>query len=156
MSEAISSHYGFIDKFLGDAIMAVFDRPHHHSADGLQAAVMMCKQLQKFNQNHRGLGLLEPIKIGIGLHTGVGIVGTLGGDRRMDSTVIGDVVNTASRIESLTKVYGCSAIASQAVMDAIKQHHPNPNYFLLRYIDFTLLRGKQKGIHLYEVVGTRE
>lgn len=156
MSEAISSHHGFIDKFLGDAIMAVFDRPHHHSADALQAAVIMRQRLQEFNQNCQTLGLQEPIKIGIGLHTGVGIVGTLGGNRRMDSTVIGDVVNTAARIEGLTKVYGCTAIASKAVIDAIQQHYPDPDYFLLRCIDFAIPRGKQKGIYLYEILGTQE
>ncbi|MDJ1169917.1 MULTISPECIES: adenylate/guanylate cyclase domain-containing protein [Roseofilum] len=155
MSEAISSHQGFIDKFLGDAIMAVFDRPHHHSSDALKAAVMMRQRLQEFNQNRQVLGLQEPIQIGIGLHTGVGIVGTLGGNNRMDSTVIGDVVNTAARIEGLTKVYGCPAIASKAVIDAIQQQYPDPDYFLLRCIDFAIPRGKQQGIYLYEILGTK-
>lgn len=156
MSEVISSHYGFIDKFLGDAIMAVFDRPHHHSADGLQSAILMRQKLQDFNDNRQGLGLSEPLKIGIGLHSGVGLVGTLGGDLRMDSTVIGDVVNTAARIERLTKVYGCTAIASKAVLDSMEQYYPDPDYFLVRCIDFAIPRGKQQGIYLYEILGTKE
>ncbi len=156
MSEVISAHHGFIDKFLGDAIMAVFDRPEFHAVDGLQAAVTLQKRLAEFNQNRHGLGLEDPLKIGIGLHTGVGIVGTLGANSRMDSTVIGDVVNTAARIEGLTKTYGCVAIASEAVISRMKEQFPNGEQFGLRWIDFIRPRGKQQGIGLYEILWDAE
>ena len=120
MSVCISANQGFIDKFLGDAIMAVFDKYECHSLNSLKAAVMMQQSLQDFNVNYQKYNLREPVKIGIGIHTGFGVIGTLGSEKRMDSTVIGDVVNTASRLESLTKTYGCSIIVSEQVISEIE------------------------------------
>lgn len=148
MNQAIARHHGFIDKYLGDAIMAVFDRDSHHSEDGLKAAIAMQETLAQFNDRRSQFNLVEPVRIGIGVHTGKGVMGTIGSDRRMDSTVIGDVVNTASRIEDLTKVYGISAIVSEALV----QRLPEPQSYHLRYIDRVALRGKQQTTGLYEVV----
>jgi len=112
MSDCISSHGGFIDKYLGDAIMAVFDQPNSHARDAIEASVAMQESLQEFNADRHKYNLSSPVNIGTGIHTGIGMIGTLGSDRRMDSTVIGDVVNTASRLENLTKIYGCQIIVS--------------------------------------------
>lgn len=120
MNQAIVVHHGFIDKFLGDAIMAVFDRPGHHAQDALSAAVMMQQSLKEFNTELAQYNLEEPLNIGIGIHTGIGMIGTVGSDRRMDSTVIGDVVNTAARLEELTKLYGLSIIASETAIAHLK------------------------------------
>lgn len=116
MNQAIAAHHGFIDKFLGDAIMAVFDRPGNHAEDALSAAVIMQQRLKEFNSDRAEYNLEEPLNIGIGIHTGIGMIGTVGSDRRMDSTVIGDVVNTAARLEELTKLYGSSIIASETAI----------------------------------------
>ncbi|MEG4232148.1 response regulator [Microcoleus sp. Pol11C3] len=113
MNDCITSHGGFIDKYLGDAIMAVFDKPNSHAMDAIEAAVAMQESLQKFNASRHKYNLTNPLYIGTGINTGIGMIGTLGSDRRMDSTVIGDVVNTASRLENLTKIYGCQIIVSE-------------------------------------------
>lgn len=116
MNDCITSHSGFIDKYLGDAIMAVFDKPNSHAMDAIQAAVAMQESLQEFNINRHKYNLEFPVNIGTGINTGIGMIGTLGSDRRMDSTVIGDVVNTASRLENLTKIYGCQIIISESAI----------------------------------------
>jgi two-component system sensor histidine kinase ChiS len=150
MNQAIVSHHGFIDKYLGDAIMAVFDRPQHHAQDAIGAAVVMRQTLIDFNTNRALFNLEHPINIGIGIHTGQGVIGTLGSDYRMDSTVIGDVVNTASRLEDLTKQYGCQVIASGAAIAQLSQ----PDLFQFRWIDRVTPRGKQQANDLYEILGT--
>ena len=190
MSVCISANQGFIDKFLGDAIMAVFDQDKCHSLNALKAAVMMQESLQDFNVDYQKYNLREPLKIGIGIHTGIGVIGTLGSEKRMDSTVIGDVVNTASRLESLTKTYGCSIIVSEQVISEIEKCQNNyqtgkPIETLYKYnslnsqenftnqtqnnqnnqssycekvyyrwIDKVKLRGKQKAVNIYELLGT--
>ena len=113
MNDCITSHGGFIDKYLGDAIMSVFDKRKSHAMDAIEAAVAMQESLQKFNASRQKFNLENPLNIGTGINTGIGMIGTLGSDRRMDSTVIGDVVNTASRLENLTKIYGCQIIVSE-------------------------------------------
>ena len=113
MNDCITSHGGFIDKYLGDAIMSVFDKPKSHAMDAIEAAVAMQESLQRFNASRQKYNLENPVNIGTGINTGIGMIGTLGSDRRMDSTVIGDVVNTASRLENLTKIYGCQIIVSE-------------------------------------------
>ncbi|MEG4213488.1 response regulator [Microcoleus sp. S13_B4] len=113
MNDCITSHGGFIDKYLGDAIMAVFDKQNSHAMDAIEAAVAMQETLQEFNASRYKYNLEFPVNIGTGINTGIGMIGTLGSDRRMDSTVIGDVVNTASRLENLTKIYGCQIIVSE-------------------------------------------
>ncbi|MEB3343505.1 response regulator [Okeania sp.] len=176
MTTSISANQGFIDKFLGDAIMAVFDKYEYHSLNGLKAAISMQENLQNFNLNYHKYNLREPVKIGIGVHTGIGVIGTLGSEKRMDSTVIGDVVNTASRLESLTKTYGCSIIVSEQVISEIQNncqagkqieaknkncnsHNNQPTYpekIYYRWIDTVILRGKQIAINIYELLGTEK
>lgn len=148
MNQVISSNSGFIDKFLGDAILAVFDRPDHHAEDAVMAALMMRQTLQDFNQNHEEFNLEVPVNIGVGIHTGRGLIGTLGANSRMDSTVIGDVVNTASRLQDLTKVYGCQVIVSENTISALN----NTNSFNFHFIDEVTPRGKQKSLRLYELL----
>ncbi|MBD2742800.1 adenylate/guanylate cyclase domain-containing protein [Coleofasciculus sp. FACHB-1120] len=151
MNQAIATNHGFIDKFLGDALMAVFDRTGNHAQDALSAAVMMVESLNQFNRDRQQYNLEQPVNVGIGIHTGVAMIGTVGSDRRMDSTVIGDVVNTAARLEELTKLYGCRILASDAAIAQMRQ----PELFSCRLIDRVTPRGKQQAVDLYEVLSTQ-
>lgn len=148
INESITQHNGFIDKYLGDAVMAVFDQSGTHPMDGLQAAIATQHALAQFNQTRHQFGLEQPIRIGIGLHTGEGVIGTLGASQRMDTTVIGDVVNTASRLEELTKTYGVPIIVSEKTVAALPPHHS----FQLRSLDQIVPRGKQQPIKIFEAL----
>lgn len=169
MSACISTNYGFIDKYLGDAIMAVFDRPDSHAQDAVKAALMMQQSLQEFNTIFYPDKIRSPIAIGIGINTGVAMIGTLGSEYRMDSTVIGDMVNTASRLEGLTKEYGCTILVSESTLEQIKQQTywmpdfsdqlggscPYPRQgFYTRWIDCITPRGKQNSLNIYELLGS--
>ena len=171
MSQAITAHHGFVDKFLGDAILAVFDRVEHHAEDALNAAVRMRLTLNEFNCDRHQYNLELPINVGIGIHTGIGLIGTVGSDERMDSTVIGDVVNTAARLEELTKLYGCPILASHTTMAQLRASYEkaelkvgdggefsssylSPTTYPSRWVDRITPRGKQVVIDLYEILGT--
>ena len=101
MEPSIRAYHGFVDKFIGDAIMALFPT---NAQDAVQAAVDMLQALFEYNQD-RSKVHYDPIRVGIGINTGALMLGTVGGQSRMDGTVISDAVNLASRIESMTGVY---------------------------------------------------
>ncbi len=108
--EPITRQYnGIIDKYIGDAIMALFP---NNVDDAVQGAIAMLEKLVEFNQMPQDAGF-QKIRIGIGLHTGKLMLGTIGGQARMDGTVISDAVNLASRIEGLTKIYGTPLLISE-------------------------------------------
>ncbi len=148
-SQAITQHYGFVDKYLGDAVMAVFDRPGHHGEDGLRAALAICGELERFNQQRDRFSLQEGLRLGIGVHSGIGIIGTVGSQARMDTTVVGDVVNTASRLEEMTKTYRCQILTSAQTLAQLPEGHP----FCLRWVDEAPPRGKQTPLTIYELLG---
>lgn len=148
INQVVEACHGFIDKYLGDAVMVVFDRSQHHATDGLTAVVKIAQALTQLNQE-QAASLDAPIRVGMGLHTGQAVIGTIGASRRMDTTVVGDVVNTAARLEELTKVYACQSIVSEAVVAQLAEGHP----FQLRWVDQVTPRGKQTQIQLYEVLG---
>lgn len=166
MSQAITEHHGFVDKFLGDAILAVFDRGEHHAADALNAAVTMLQRLREFNRDRDRYKLEQLVNVGIGIHTGLGVIGTVGSDKRMDSTVIGDVVNTAARLEELTKIYGCQILASDRTMTHISASYNKipldsstfqltQSSYPCRWVDKVIPRGKRIVLELYEILGTQ-
>lgn len=149
MTACITTQYGFIDKFLGDAMMAVFDREGHQAQDALMAAAMMQESLKQFNRDRTQYNLTQPINIGIGIHSGKGIIAALGADSRIDSTVIGDVVNTAARLQELTKHYSCQIIIGETAIAQLMQ----PELFHLRWLDRVTPRGKQRSQNIYELLG---
>lgn len=110
----VREHRGFIDKYIGDAIMALFD----DAASAVDAAIALQTEVRRFNEA-RARTLLPPIAVGVGLHRGKLMLGTVGEHERFDTTVISDAVNVASRLESLTKEYGAGIIASDAVVNAL-------------------------------------
>jgi len=138
----IRNHNGFINQYLGDAIMALFPGS---ATDALAAAVEMKKNINELNIK-RNLQNLSPIQIGIGMHTGSLIMGITGDKDRLDATTISDTVNTASRIESLTKYYKAGILLSDATLQQIQNHEQ----FNLRYLGKVQVKGKQEPVGLHE------
>lgn len=124
MVESVLQHHGVVDKFIGDAIMAVFGAPVPEAEDPLhavRAALAMRKRLEKINEAFRARGLPE-IRTGVGLHYGQVVAGNMGHSERMEYTVIGDTVNLASRLESMTKELGCDVVISEDLYHQVKDH----------------------------------
>ncbi|MGK0290214.1 MAG: class 3 adenylate cyclase [bacterium] len=151
MSFPIHQHHGFIDKFIGDAIMALFDDSGttefvNAGQNSVLSAIDMQKELMNYNQ-HRHISGYPPITNGIGIHTGTVVIGTVGTEERMESTVLGDVVNLASRLEGLTKFYQNKIIISEDTYEQIKHNKE----ILVREIDYVSVKGKVNPVHIYEV-----
>ena len=144
----IRSNNGRVDKFIGDAVMAVFHQtsPEHHSLSAIKAAVQMKKFVKKLNQNRTSLGLFN-INIGIGISTGTVLLGDVGSSRRKDLTVIGDEVNLASRLESASKKGRHSKIifsgATHSLVADLVEAEEMP---------FTEIRGKQQAVKIFELI----
>jgi len=143
MEPVIAAHGGFIDKYIGDGIMALF--PDSPDA-ALRCALAMLERLDAYNRGRERAGY-SPIKIGIGINTGIVILGTIGGASRMDGTVIGDAVNLAARLERLTKEYRVSILISEYTLYCLDQ----PGLWSIRFLDRTHVRGKQDNQAVYEV-----
>lgn len=124
---ALLAEEATIDKFIGDAVMAEFGAPlaqHDHADRALRAAVALQRTAQEFAdwvQTHFPDRQLPPFAIGIGLHTGAAVVGNIGSQWRMEYTAVGDTVNTASRLEGMTKTVGCPILVSRATYEAAQQ-----------------------------------
>jgi PAS domain S-box-containing protein len=143
MEPAINENQGFIDKYIGDAIMALFGG---EADDAVQAAIAMLYRLTEYNQ-HRVKQGYTSIKIGIGINTGSLMLGTVGGQNRMDGTVISDAVNLASRIERLTKSYRVSLLISHHTFLQLR----DANEYAFRVIDRLRVRGKTDSVSVFEV-----
>ena len=146
ISPAIRRNNGFIDKYIGDAVMALFPRS---SSDGVRAAIDMQKEVNIYNEQREKNGLF-PIAIGIGLHAGNLMLGTIGERERMESTVIADAVNLASRLEGLTKVYGAGIIVSGAIIERLD----DPKKYNYRFVDRVTVKGKRNAVSVFEVYDT--
>lgn len=144
MEPVIRRNNGFIDKFIGDSIMALF---HESVDDAIRAAIEMRKTLHQFNEDRKSTGGL-PVDSGIGIHTGNLMLGVVGGEGRIDGTVISDAVNLASRLEGLTKIYKTSIIISEDTL--IKLH--NPEQFNFRFLDIARVKGKKEAVYIFEVL----
>lgn len=144
MEPVIRDNNGFIDKFIGDAIMALF---HEKPDYALDAAIQMRKMLEQFNIDRVDQGLL-PIDSGIGMHTGNLMLGVVGGVGRMDGTVISDAVNLAARLEGLTKIYHTSIIISEDTLIRLE----NPSKYNFRFIDIARVKGKKAAVYIFEVL----
>ena len=140
----IRKHGGFIDKYIGDAIMALFPKKVEHA---LLAALDMLEQVAIFNEVREAEQEM-PIEIGIGIHMGKLILGTIGEDERMEETVISDAVNLASRLEGLCKRYGSSILISEEALQAIEYWTSYP----YRYLGKVQVKGKDRDVKVFEVV----
>jgi PAS domain S-box-containing protein len=142
MESAIIENKGFIDKYIGDAIMALFSG---NPDNAVNASIAMLHQLQVYNQERLNSGY-APIKIGIGINTGNLMLGTVGGQNRMDTTVISDAVNLASRVEGLTKTYGVALLITQQTFNKLA----NPSNYAIRMIAEINVKGKVDLSTIYE------
>ena len=142
MVPAIEAHHGIVDKYVGDAVMALFPR---QADDALEAAIAMMRALEKLNGDVAKEGR-PPLQIGIGLHYGQLMLGTVGVHGRMDSTVIGDAVNVASRIQGSTRAYGLSLLLTAQMRDRLEF----PDHFALREIDRVRVAGREEPVTLFE------
>jgi len=147
MEPIIRQYGGFIDKYIGDAIMALF--PEADAA--VQAGIEMLNTLQNYNVN-RLSDNKTPIQIGIGINTGALMLGTVGGEKRMDGTVISDAVNLASRLEGLTKTYHTAFLISQSTLARL----PDPAQYRIRLLDNVRVKGKSEIVTIYEVFDASE
>lgn len=138
----IRTHGGFIDKYIGDAIMALFPGNGH---DGVRAALELQLAVVAYNDGRRRAGY-APIRIGIGVHRGDLILGTIGEEQRMETTVISDAVNVASRIESLTKVFEVALLVSKSVVDQMPKGHA----VRMRHLGAVKAKGKARSVDIYE------
>ncbi len=143
MEPAIIENHGFIDKYIGDAIMALFSG---EADNAVKAGISMLQNLNQYNQYRIQTGY-TPIQIGIGINTGSLMLGTVGGKNRIDSTVISDAVNVASRVETLTKNYGVSLLITEQTYSYLKK----PNDYAIRIIDTVKVKGKTQTVTVYEV-----
>ncbi|HYL73714.1 MAG TPA: GAF domain-containing protein [Bryobacteraceae bacterium] len=148
MVEVIQKQGGMLDKFIGDAIMAVFGLPIAHEDDedrAVRAAIGMITELRRFNADRVANGK-KPIDIGIGLNTDVVVSGNLGSPKRMDYTIIGDGVNLASRLESACKQYSTHILLSENTFKKLQ------GIYRVREVDHVIVKGKHEPAAIYEVL----
>ncbi|MCD8490252.1 MAG: ATP-binding protein [Desertifilum sp.] len=143
VSPLIRQYNGFIDKYIGDAIVALFPET---ATDAVQAALEMQREVAAYNQYRLQQGE-APIAIGIGLHTGNLMLGTIGEPERMETTAIADAVNLASRLEGLTKLYGVGILASDRTLSELE----NIQDFQYRFLERVRVRGKRQPVAVYEL-----
>ncbi len=143
IAPVVGQNRGFIDKYIGNTIMALFPE---QGADALETAIAMQERIRLYNQQRLRSGY-EPIRVGIGLHSGRLMLGTIGAQERMDGTVISDAVNTAARIEALTHVYDSYILMSENVFKGLKNAHE----YLVRMVDSVVVKGKSTRVSVFEV-----
>ena len=148
MTDIIFEFEGLLDKYIGDAIMAVFGAPLYqpdHPKRGCATALKMIEKLNELKKKWKNEGFPE-INIGIGINTGPMVVGNMGSQKRFDYTVMGDSVNLGSRLEGINKQYGTNIIISEFTKYYVQDE------FLLRELDMVRVKGKEKPVKIYELI----
>lgn len=149
MTRIVLEERGTLDKFIGDAVMAIFNAPldvPEHATHACTTAVRMLEELQRLNAGfvERGMHTLD---IGVGINTGPAVVGNMGADIRFDYTAIGDAVNLASRLEGLNKYYSTHILVSEDTHKQVPAGH-----FTFREVDRVKVKGKQLPVVMYELM----
>lgn len=168
MGNIIKKHGGTIDKFMGDEIMALFGVPESYKYNAYRAANAAIEMIQAIeNLDTSVLDLPEdmPFKVGIGIHYGLPISGTIGSEEKKEYTVIGDDVNLASRIEDLTRHYGAPILITDSVKKDIEDAETDTEYgryltnipeYHLRYLDNVKVKGKSIPVEIFELYSDKE
>ncbi|HTM21675.1 MAG TPA: adenylate/guanylate cyclase domain-containing protein [Kofleriaceae bacterium] len=152
MTELVLAQDGMLDKYIGDAIMAVYGAPidqTDHARRACRTALAMMAALVPLNQRWKERGM-PVIAIGIGVNTGPMSVGNMGSAARFDYTVMGDAVNLGARLEALTKEYRCGVLLGEGTAEAVRGE------FALREIDLVRVMGRERPVRVHELVGERE
>ena len=149
----VFAHQGSLDKFIGDAVMAVWGSivsqgPQPDALNAVATALAMKRSLKKLNEDWKARGMLE-LAFGIGINHGEVIVGNLGSSEKMELTVIGDAVNLASRLEGLTKEYHLDLLLGETVAPLVS------GTYILRTVDYVQVKGKTKPVDVFTVMGER-
>ena len=146
--DIIMNRNGIVDKYIGDAIMAFWGAPVKHEDDALQAVLSgldMIEAVNGFNENQKKNGKPE-FHIGVGINYGIVTVGNIGSERKMEYTVIGDMVNLASRLEGLNKTYHSEILVSDTVYGILKANNQG---LFFRLLDTVAVKGKTRGVRIY-------
>lgn len=149
MSNEIQSHQGTIDKFIGDAVMALWNAPlpvQNHSLQACRAAWGCTQALQKLFSS-KDWGDYPRLETGFGIHRNEVMIGHFGAPSRFSYTAIGDAVNFASRLEGLNRLFGTTILVSETVYKEAKEE------FLFRLVEIVAVKGKNNGMHIYELIG---
>lgn len=144
MEPVIGRNHGFIDKYMGDSIMALFGGKVENA---INAAIEMRRTLNDYNQVREAENK-PPINMGVGIHTGDLMLGVVGGHGRMEGTVISDAVNLASRLEGLTKIYNSAVIISQDTLIKLD----DPFRYAYRFLDIVKVKGKKESVYIFEIL----
>jgi adenylate cyclase len=155
LSNAIIARKGYVDKYMGDAIMAFWNAPHDdsdHQVNACAAALDMLERIDAVNlareqEAMHGGHVYLPLKVGIGLNTGIGVVGNMGSDLKFNYSALGDSVNLASRLEGQTKEYGFPIIVGSSTAMAVKDR------FAIIELDFIMVKGKSEPEVIYAIAG---
>jgi adenylate cyclase len=148
MVDCVSQEGGMLDKFIGDAVMAVFGTPLAHDDDpdrAVRAAIAMIRALEGYNARRKAEGR-NSIDIRVGVNTDVIVSGNIGSPKRMDYTVIGDGVNLASRLEGACKVYGAHILVSENTFERLHGTYRS------REIDRIIVKGKTRPVAIFEIL----
>ena len=155
LTDVIIEQKGYIDKYMGDAIMAFWNAPlddAKHEINACEAAIQMLERIDAVNSEREkeaaeGGHVYIPLKVGIGLNTGIGVVGNMGSDLKKNYSVLGDSVNLASRLEGQTKEYGFPIIVGSKTALAVKDR------FAILELDFIMVKGKTEPEVIYAIAG---
>ena len=152
MTDIVFKYDGTLDKYMGDAIMAIYGAPEDlpdHPIKACQSALEMVKELKRLNEKWTGEGK-QPLDIGIGINTNPMVVGNMGSDRLFDYTVMGDSVNLGSRLEGANKNYKTNIIISEFTFERVK------NEFVCMELDSVRVKGKTRPVRIYSLVGYKD
>jgi adenylate cyclase len=152
MTDVIFKYDGTLDKYMGDAIMAIYGAPldlPDHPIKACHSALEMIKELKNLNQKWIGEGK-QPMDIGIGINTGPMMVGNMGSDQRFDFTAMGDSVNLGSRLEGANKSYKTNIIISEFTFKKVK------NEFICMELDSVRVKGKKRPVKIYNLIGYKD
>ncbi len=149
MTDIVFTHYGVLDKYIGDALMAFWNAPMDqpdHARRACETALDIIERLHELHADwkQRGVPLID---LGIGINTGPMVVGNMGSRKRLAYTVVGDTVNVASRLEGLSKEYGIRAVVGESVRVA------TGTLFEYRFLDIVAVKGRSEPLEIYELVG---
>jgi class 3 adenylate cyclase len=153
-ARAVRNEGGLVDKFLGDGMLAVFGAPEpieDHALRAVEAAIAMRRELTTVNENRVKRGKVE-LRMGIGIHSGAVVTGCLGSGARLEFTVIGDTVNTASRIESLTKEHGVEVLVSEATYERIAEQSGTSELSIFSRVGQVAVRGRVDGLVVHTLL----